>query len=373
MTFTRKKEFLAFFVAAVLIFSPSISYAQQSSSTAGSASTALVERNAPPVAQTLVPEGAFAMELAKVLGLGEAQDEAQAEKVLSAAGIEPSNGWISEYPVTPDMVVEIKKEVVDAAREERIDLNETEARQAVSDLLSGLKLNITEEDRASAANNRRPAELKPPVDVVDRYYELYGPPVVTYYAPPAPYIGRYVRVPRNFWWNGFFFSGFFVLNDFDRRIRFRNHRFVVTNRLVNPFTHRVFVVDPVKRHFRSSVFAGRFTASTFGSPLIRQARPFTARRFDGSAFTRSRRGGFVTPYNNKRLIIGGTGGSVIARDFNTMTFGSPLINPTNRRWAFGAESLRAGSAFRGGGVGRFHGKSSFGGAARGGFRGHGRR
>lgn len=89
--------------------------------------------------------------------------------------------------------------------------------------------------------------------------------------------------------------------------------------------------------------------------------PFRAR--NGSALALSRRSNFGPRYNNSRLIIGGTGGSIIARDFNTMAFGSPLTNPNVRRWSFGAESLRRGSAFRG----------SRSPVARGGFRGHGRR
>jgi hypothetical protein len=63
----------------------------------------------PPVAQTLVPEGVFATQLAEALKLGSVPNEAKAEELLSSLGIEPKNGWLAEYPVTPKVLGEIEK------------------------------------------------------------------------------------------------------------------------------------------------------------------------------------------------------------------------------------------------------------------------
>ncbi len=50
----------------------------------------------PQVAQPFVREGDFVIKLVEALKMGKAEDEAQAESLLVAAGIEPRNGWGSE-------------------------------------------------------------------------------------------------------------------------------------------------------------------------------------------------------------------------------------------------------------------------------------
>ena len=51
--------------------------------------------------------------------------------------------------------------------------------------------------------------------VIDNYYSDEGPPVVTYYAPPPDYAYLYAWDPFPFWCGGFWFPGYYVLNDFD--------------------------------------------------------------------------------------------------------------------------------------------------------------
>jgi len=75
--------------------------------------------NSPPVEQALVPEGFFAIQLVEALKMGQAQDEAQAENMLSSVGIEPKNGWIAGYPVTPPIIGEIEKGVFQQLRPAR--------------------------------------------------------------------------------------------------------------------------------------------------------------------------------------------------------------------------------------------------------------
>lgn len=52
----------------------------------------------PPLAQSLVREGTLAMDLSRALKIGSPVNEADAESVLSAAGIAPRNGWVGDYP-----------------------------------------------------------------------------------------------------------------------------------------------------------------------------------------------------------------------------------------------------------------------------------
>ncbi len=108
---------------AAWVLLPIAAYGQEE--TSGPPATPLPDsmsvRN-PPVEQPLVPEGVFAVQLVEALKVGQTQDEAQAESMLSAVGIEPKNGWIAGYPVTPAVIGEIEKGV---------------GQEAVAKLLSG--------------------------------------------------------------------------------------------------------------------------------------------------------------------------------------------------------------------------------------------
>ena len=65
----------------------------------------------PPFQQPLVREGTFAMQLAASLKLGNPQNEVEAENALADVGIAPGNGWIMDYPITPDIAVELKSSI----------------------------------------------------------------------------------------------------------------------------------------------------------------------------------------------------------------------------------------------------------------------
>lgn len=62
----------------------------------------------PPIGQPLVREGDFAVSLATSLNLTKTDDEAGAESILSSKGIAPRNGWIADYPVTPDVYTDVQ-------------------------------------------------------------------------------------------------------------------------------------------------------------------------------------------------------------------------------------------------------------------------
>ncbi len=231
----------------------------------------------PPVEQALVPEGVFAVQLAQALKVGKVQEEAQAEDMLSAKGIEPRNGWIGGYPVTPDIIAEIRNSVAVAADGKKLEMGKDEALKAVDGVVTGFGLNVRMGNAQAASGIA--GQISLPSAVIDDYYYDYGPPVVTYYPPPWDYDYLYGWVPFPFWCDGFFFGGFFVLHDFHRHVHFHNHLWAVTNHAVNAATNRVSVVDPVTRTLRAGPeVAGAHPERAFSSPRLQSsARSIVAR------------------------------------------------------------------------------------------------
>src|SRR5574337_680895 len=105
------KKWLSIMMAASLLLYPfaafAADYGSQTSQT----------QQVPPVAQTLVREGDFAVKLAAELDLGTPDNEATAEDMLAKAAVVPSNGWISDYPMTPEIVGQLQSSIAKAAEE----------------------------------------------------------------------------------------------------------------------------------------------------------------------------------------------------------------------------------------------------------------
>jgi len=117
--------------------------------------------------------------------------------------------------------------------------------------------------------------------VVNNYYYEEGPPVVTYYAPPADFYYLYSWVPYPFWYSGFWFGGFFILNDFHRSvfIGHNHHRAFVSNHFRGD---RGFSrVDPVTR------FNGR-SGFNKGAVIRSNSVPEGGRGSRGTGFTAPR-------------------------------------------------------------------------------------
>ena len=193
----------------------------------------------PPIEQPLVSEGQFAVKLAAALGLTSSRDEAAAEDSLARANIAPRNGWISNYPMTPDIIEEVRRSAAMAASAGTLRMSEADAARAVGGVSSAMSLPVRAGGEypqpgynspgygpgpeyegnpgappPGAPANGAPAQYVEPSEV-DGYYSDNGPPVVTYYAPPWDYTYLYDWVPYPFWWGGFYFGGFFVLGDFN--------------------------------------------------------------------------------------------------------------------------------------------------------------
>lgn len=170
----------------------------------------------PPIAQPLVSEGQFAVELANALGLTSSQHQAAAEDALARVNIAPRNGWISDYPMTPDIIEEVRQSAARSASEGVLKMSQADAARTVADVSAGLNLPVRESGNYSQPGDEYgpPGQYVEPSDI-DSYYGDYGPPIVTYYTPPWAYAYLYDWVPYPFWWNGFYFGGYYILGDFD--------------------------------------------------------------------------------------------------------------------------------------------------------------
>jgi hypothetical protein len=210
-------------------------------------------KQVPPVAQTLVREGDFAVKLAAKLQLGSPTEEASAEDMLAQAGVVPLNGWISDYPVTPEIVGQIQDSIAKAAAEGKLRMTGDEATNALFELTAELNLPTpTGPGSAVAEGSQAPAEQPvPPVNptVVNNYYYDQGPPIITYYSPPVYYGYLYDWVPYPVWWFGFWFPGFYICHDFTTVVVVRTfigpRTAIVSNRFIDPVTRTVVRVGPV--------------------------------------------------------------------------------------------------------------------------------
>ena len=251
----------------------------------------------PPVAQTLVREGDFAIKLAEALKIGKANSEAEAESMLASAGITPKNGWIADYPVTPDIIGELEKAVGEAADAKKLTLGKNEALKVLRTVAVEQELPIIAEGSDEYDESPPPTapEYTTPSEI-DNYYYAEGPPVVTYYPPPWDYYYLYAWVPSPFWCSGFYFPGFFILHDFHRGFHRNGHAYAVTNHRRDPGTGRIFAVDPARRHSPRN-FGGRDAP-----PNMRGFNSTEARNGAQSIFERSH--GRLGSSNTSMLIPG---------------------------------------------------------------------
>ena len=213
----------------------------------------------PPIAQALVREGDFAVQLAQALKMGQAKNEAEAESALTSAGIAPKNGWIADYPMTPDIVEELQNAIGKVADSGKLGMKKVEALKAFRTTVVELQLPIIAELPERYAESPSPAtpQYAEP-SVIENYYDTEGPPVVTYYPPPWDYYYLYAWVPSPFWCSGFFFPGFFVLHDFHRVIFVHRHPHVITNHIRDSRTGSISAIDPARRR-DGSIFEGKET------------------------------------------------------------------------------------------------------------------
>jgi hypothetical protein len=241
----------------------------------------------PPIEQTLVREGDFAVKLVEKLRLGTPKNEAEAETMLSSTGISPKNGWISDYPVTPDIVGELQDAVGGAADTGKLPMKRDEALKTLQDLVAEVGLSVVVDRGTDDLSEEPPATYSYYSEpTVIHYYDTYGPPIVTYYPPPWSYSYLYAWVPYPFGWTGVYFRGYYVLNNFHRCVDTHHRSVYISNHWRDPGTRRVFVIDPSRRH----------TANFIRNRSVNTPRGFPSpegRRGAASIFEQSR--GRITP------------------------------------------------------------------------------
>ena len=221
----------------------------------------------PPVAPTLVREGDFATRLASALEIGTVENETEAETMLASAGIAPKNGWISDYPITPDIIGELQDAVAAAADSNRLPMGKDEALEVLDSVSVEVGLYVLAD--TSGEYSETPAPISPQYTeptVINNYYYNEGPPVVTYYPPPTDYLYLYAWVPYPFWYSRFSFSGFFILHDFHKVSIIQKRVVVVTNNVFHRQHGRFYKIDPVKR--RGGMSFRAVARRTYGRPLF---------------------------------------------------------------------------------------------------------
>ncbi len=186
---SEKINFLIMSLVATLVLVPMGVYGQ--GKTSGPPPTPLTDQmsaNTPPVGQPLVPEGVFAIQLVEALKMGRVQDEAQAESMLSGVGIDPPNGWIAGYPVTPPMIEEIEKGVTGAAVAGKLSMEKEQAMKAVGDLKAKLGLNVTVGAVAPSATQAAPSGQDAST-VIYKYIDKSG---------STHFTDRYETIPKEY-------------------------------------------------------------------------------------------------------------------------------------------------------------------------------
>ena len=242
-----------------------------SGKTAISARSGEAAAQPPSIAQTLIREGDFAIQLHEALKVGQARNEADAESILASVGIAPRNGWIADYPVTPDIIGELQSAIGETANSGKLALNKDEAMKAFQGLIAqqGLPVRADNESQNTGAQppQNYPEYYEPSV-INDNYYDQ-GPPIVSYYPPPWDYYYLYSWVPYPFWYTGFWFPGFFVLRDFHRSFFFHGHERFISNHFWDSRTGGFGRIDPAGRHMGNATANIPHSASAFSSQSAR--------------------------------------------------------------------------------------------------------
>jgi len=120
------------------------------------------------------------MELAEVLKIGEVKSEAEAESKLASVGIAPKNGWIADYPVTPDIIGELRNAVGEASDSGKIAMSREEAIGAFEDLITNIESQNAEVEPLPGR------DIYPETYYYPRFYFYPSPPLY-----PSPFGGYY--------------------------------------------------------------------------------------------------------------------------------------------------------------------------------------
>ncbi|HAR96193.1 MAG TPA: hypothetical protein DCR97_09560 [Deltaproteobacteria bacterium] len=166
----------------------------------------------PPVEAQFVQQGDFAAALAFRLGLTDGRDRGEAEDRLASLGIKPVGGWVSNDPVTPDILGQLEAAIGYAADANLLPLTPDEALRTFVQVVEESGMGITP-GAGAAGYASNGAITYPDQPYFTDYYVTEGPPIITYYAPPPAYYYLYSWVPYPFWYGATAFAGYYILKD----------------------------------------------------------------------------------------------------------------------------------------------------------------
>jgi hypothetical protein len=140
----------------------------------------------------LIREGFFAVKLTEALKVGPVKSEAEAENMLASAGIAPKNGWIADYPVTPEIIGELQNAIAVAADSGKIAMNKSEAIKVFEDLVIEIESQYA---RFEPSPSGQPYPETYDYSYPFYYRFLYSYP---YYDPYPYYYGGYYGFHRSY-------------------------------------------------------------------------------------------------------------------------------------------------------------------------------
>ena len=372
---------------------PSIPSQVPSRKAAVSAQSGGVATQAPSIGQTLIREGDFAIQLAEALKVGQARTEADAENFLASVGITPRNGWIADYPVTPDIIGELQNTIGETADSGKLTLTKEEATKAFQGLLAQQGLPVRADMESQNPGDQPPQNYPQYNDpsVIDDYYTDQGPPVVSYYPPPWDYYYLYSWVPYPFWFGGFWFPGFFCLHDFHRGFFFHGHQAFISNHFWNSTTRGFGTIDPAARHMGNATAALSHSGSGLNSQSARNGASSILSRSSAQTTLNRPTGGTSSnrasaSLSNLRSGVSSVRPSTGYSAVRGGSFGHSTYNGSSGHWgsfssprtatvrSFSSSSRSGSSGFYSGGSGSrgFSGGASRGGGSSGGSHGGGR-
>jgi hypothetical protein len=335
----------------------------------------------PPIPAPLVREGDLAMKLVPALGMGTASDEVMAESVLGDAGIAPRNGWISDYPVTPDIIGELQKSIGSAVDAGKLVMNKDEALRLLNDAATDASLPVTPYEADTQATLPQYTAAYPDPSAMDDYYAAEGPPVYTYYPPPVDYSYLYGFVPYPFWYSGFWFPGFFILHDFHRPLFVNGRSFYCSNHFRSFGNNRYARINPVGRfnglpfaHTGPAARVGTVTGASIHSSNRATFNATRANAIGPSRMSAPSRSGAVagSPYRGRTVSYQGGAPNLSYRSAGTQSVyrGPAAASPPYRFSSAASPSFGHGAygpSYRSAGFSAGRGSSGFSGGGGGGF------
>jgi hypothetical protein len=154
----------------------------------------------PPTEQRLVHEGYFAMRLAEALKIGEVKSEAEAESKLASVGIVPKNGWIADYPLTPDVIGELQNAIGEAANSGKVAMNRDEAMKVFQDLIMDIQGQYARVEPYAGWQPNTEPYYYPRFYFYSYPYPFYYPYYYSFYYPYPFYYGGYYRSYRPYYY-----------------------------------------------------------------------------------------------------------------------------------------------------------------------------